>query len=312
MLNNGLIHAAAGAAGGIVAVTATYPLVVLSTRESVDKQDQTKAKKSILEALQTIRREKGWTALYRGVGPCLFAIALTNGFYYFFYENTKEFIVKSREGSKALSTLESMLAGLVAGSCTAILSNPVWVIQTTQINQDTSDKPKSRMGVIQTVRTLLKDYGISAFFRGVGPALVLVMNPIIQYTVFEQMKNLLIKRRTAKLRATGGLAIAVAVLSDWDYFFLGALSKLVATSLTYPYIVVKNRLQAGSDEAARYKSALHSVLIIAKEEGIEGLYRGLSSKLLQSVLTAAILFASQKRIYEFTKQALAVAPVFAK
>jgi adenine nucleotide transporter 17 len=38
------------------------------------------------------------------------------------------------------------------------------------------------------------------------------------------------------------------------------------------------------------------------EEGIQGLYKGIGSKLLQSVLTAAILFAGQRRIYEFTKK----------
>lgn len=32
-----------------------------------------------------------------------------------------------------------------------------------------------------------------------------------------------------------------------------------------------------------------------------GLYRGLLSKLLQSILTAAILFASKERIYKITK-----------
>lgn len=101
----------------------------------------------------------------------------------------------------------------------------MWVVQTTQIGQDASSQSKSRMGVMQTISTLLKNHGISAFFRGVGPALVLVVNPIIQYTVFEQLKNILIKRRTAKLRA-GGLSTAVAVLTDLDYFLLGALSKL--------------------------------------------------------------------------------------
>ena len=65
----------------------------------------------------------------------------------------------------------------------------------------------------------------SAFWRGIGPALVLVINPIIQYTVFEQLKNFLIARRTARLRASGAKN-ATATLSDWDFFLLGALSKL--------------------------------------------------------------------------------------
>jgi adenine nucleotide transporter 17 len=51
------------------------------------------------------------------------------------------------------------------------------------------------------------------------------MNPIIQYTVFEQLKNFLIARRTARLRASGAKNVT-ATLSDWDFFLLGALSKL--------------------------------------------------------------------------------------
>jgi hypothetical protein len=44
-------------------------------------------------------------------------------------------------------------------------------------------------------------------------------------SVFEQLKNLLMKRRGAKLQAAGHTAVQ-AVLSDWDYFLLGAFSKL--------------------------------------------------------------------------------------
>ena len=65
---------------------------------------------------------------------------------------------------------------------------------------------------------------------------------------------------------------------------------------------MKSRLQAGQARAQRYKSAWHGVAMIIKEEGIEGLYKGVGSKLTQSVLTAAILFAGQKRIYEATKK----------
>lgn len=74
---------------------------------------------------------------------------------------------------------------------------------------------------------------------------------MLQYTVFEQLKNFLISRRTARLRL-GGRTAAAATLTDWDFFILGALSKLgksiicviglflivltVATSTTYPYM----------------------------------------------------------------------------
>lgn len=63
---------------------------------------------------------------------------------------------------------------------------------------------------------------------------------------------------------------------------------------------MKSRLQAGHH---KYKSAMHGLLTILKEEGVEGLYKGIGSKLTQSVLTAAILFVVQKRLYEMTKKA---------
>ncbi|PPQ84260.1 hypothetical protein CVT25_011907 [Psilocybe cyanescens] len=305
-MSDSAIHSIAGAAGGIVAMTATYPLIFLSTRAAVETK---KEQKSTYQAIIDIIKREGVLGLYSGLNSSLLGIAVTNGVYYYFYERSREAILHSRTGgSKALSTLESMLTGLIAGSATTIISNPIWVIQTSQAvqtmgtdgNQSTVTK---KLGFLETVQSILAKDGIGALWRGIGPALVLVMNPIIQYTAFEQLKNFLITRRTAKLRAAGGVT-AVAVLTDMDFFVLGALSKLVATSITYPYIVVKSRLQAGSANALRYKSSLDGLLTILKEEGIEGLYKGIGSKIVQSVLTAAILFAGQRRIFEMTKASL--------
>lgn len=66
-------------------------------------------------------------------------------------------------------------------------------------------------------------------------------------------------------------------------------------------IVIKSRLQSGHDSASKYKSALDGILTVIREEGAAGLYKGIGNKLVQSVITAAILFAGQKRIYEITK-----------
>ncbi|KAI6119390.1 mitochondrial carrier domain-containing protein, partial [Pisolithus croceorrhizus] len=294
------IHALAGAAGGIMAMTATYPLVVLSTRAAVETKNHSKC-------LDIIERE-GLRALYSGLSSSLVGIAVTNGVYYYFYERSRGIILNSRKGAKALSTLESMLAGLIAGSATTVISNPIWVIQASQaVHKSESDSRTSKNtprtpGMLETVNQILAKDGVAGLWRGIGPALVLVINPVTQYTVFEQLKNILIESRTAKLRARGSKA--VPVLRDWDYFLLGALSKLVATALTYPYIVVKSRIQVGQSQASKYRSSLHGLALILKEEGIRGLYKGIGSKVLQSVLTAAILFAGQRRIYELTKQAV--------
>lgn len=51
---------------------------------------------------------------------------------------------------------------------------------------------------------------------------------------------------------------------------------------------------------------------IVNREGLAGLYRGITSKLLQSMLTAALLFLGKERIYNFTKAALAAPKVAAQ
>lgn len=58
----------------------------------------------------------------------------------------------------------------------------------------------------------------------------------------------------------------------------------------------------------KYKSSLDGLLTIIKEEGVEGLYKGIGSKIVQSVLTAAILFAGQRRIFEATKAVRTLSP----
>ncbi|EIW82143.1 peroxisomal membrane protein PMP47B [Coniophora puteana RWD-64-598 SS2] len=307
-MSDSTIHALAGAAGGIVAMSVTYPLIVLSTRAAVETKSESK---STSQAVLDIVKREGVRGLYGGLNSSLLGIAVTNGVYYYFYERSRGTILKSREGSKALSTLESILAGFIAGSATTVISNPIWVVQTSQavrVEVPSSDPTQARqvekkLGFFETIQKILEKDGVGAFWRGIGPALVLVINPVLQYTVFEQLKNTLIRRRTVSLRAAGA-GSKVAVLSDWDFFLLGALSKLVATGSTYPYVVMKSRMQAGHAESLKYKSSLHGLAIILKEEGFQGLYRGVGSKLTQSVLTAAILFAGQRRFYEITKRVI--------
>lgn len=138
-----------------------------------------------------------------------------------------------------------------------------------------------KLNVLQTILHILHADGPSGFFAGLGPALVLVSNPVLQFSLFEQLKNKILAARAG----TG------APLTDLDFFWLGAVSKLFATSITYPYLTVKSRMQAGSKDH-EYTSAWDGVSQILSREGVQGLYKGVYAKLAQSVITAAILFVS--------------------
>jgi adenine nucleotide transporter 17 len=187
-----------------------------------------------------------------------------------------------------------MIAGAIAGSATVIITNPIWVVNTrvtTRKQDHEHDVEKGRPqrkaanpSTIGTLMALLKNEGPQALFSGVLPALVLVINPILQYTLFEQMKNYVEKRR----KVTPTVA-----------FFLGALGKLFATTVTYPYITVKSRMHVAA-HGTKKEGMSETLKRIVSDEGTPGLYKGIVPKVTQSVLTAALLFAFKDVLYEQT------------
>ncbi|KAK0612845.1 mitochondrial carrier domain-containing protein [Bombardia bombarda] len=300
--NDNVAHALAGAGGGILSMALTYPLITLSTRAQVESK---RAETTFLAAIQKIVAREGVSGLYSGLSSALFGISVTNFVYYYWYEWTRAFFeaaaVKAGRASKKLTTVESMIAGALAGSATVILTNPIWVVNTrvTTRKHESEDvaestdpslpkpaaastKKASPPTTIGVLLNLLSKEGPQALFAGVVPALVLVINPILQYTLFEQMKNTVEKKR----RVTPGIA-----------FLLGALGKLFATSVTYPYITVKSQMHVAGGKKEGVFEAINRVV---KDEGYAGLYKGIGPKVTQSVLTAACLFAFKDVLYEQT------------
>ncbi|KAK5660649.1 hypothetical protein OQA88_12013 [Cercophora sp. LCS_1] len=291
--NDNVAHALAGAGGGILSMALTYPLITLSTRAQVESK---RAETAFLAAVQKIVAREGVSGLYSGLSSALFGISVTNFVYYYWYEWTRAFFenaaAKAGRASKKLTTVESMIAGAIAGSATVILTNPIWVVNTrmTTRKADAEDEAlpgvekKKKLSTLGTLLNLLKTEGPQALFAGVVPALVLVINPILQYTLFEQMKNAVEKKR----RVTPTVA-----------FFLGALGKLFATSVTYPYITVKSQMHV-SKQGEKKEGMMEAINRVVKEEGYGGLYRGIGPKVTQSVITAAFLFALKDVLYEQT------------
>ncbi|TQW00509.1 hypothetical protein V2A60_001588 [Cordyceps javanica] len=291
--NDNVTHALAGAGGGILSMVLTYPLITLSTRAQVESK---KADSKFSEAVQKIIAREGVPGLYSGINSALFGISVTNFVYYYWYEWTRSFFeaaaAKAGRASKKLTTVESMIAGAIAGSATVVLTNPIWVVNTrvTTYKHDADadleaarrGRPPARPSTLATLMALLQKEGPQALFAGVMPALVLVINPILQYTLFEQMKNAVERRR----KVTPTIA-----------FFLGALGKLFATSVTYPYITVKSQMHVASGSSKK-EGMSQTFNRVVREEGYAGLYKGIGPKVTQSVLTAAFLFAFKDVLFD--------------
>lgn len=241
-------------------------MITLSTRAQVESK---RAHSTTLDAVRRIVQREGISGLYSGLESALFGISVTNFVYYYWYEWTRAAFEKAADkagrASKKLTTAESMIAGAIAGSATVLITNPIWVVNTRMTarkseshEQALPGAPAKKSSSISTLMDLLRQEGPGALFAGVLPALVLVINPILQYTIFEQFKNLLERRRR---------------VTPADAFYLGALGKILATSITYPYITIKSRMHVASKDGPK-ESLNGSLKRIIEEEGYRGLYKG--------------------------------------
>ncbi|OGE51349.1 hypothetical protein PENARI_c013G09330 [Penicillium arizonense] len=288
--SDNIAHALSGAGGGILSMVLTYPLITLSTRAQVESK---RAHSTTLDAVRRIVQREGISGLYSGLESALFGISVTNFVYYYWYEFTRSAFekaaIQSNRASKKLTTVESMIAGAIAGSATVLITNPIWVINTRMTarkseadEQALPGAKKSKASTLSTLMDLLREEGPKALFAGVLPALVLVINPILQYTIFEQLKNIVERRRR---------------MTPKDAFYLGALGKIMATSITYPYITIKSRMHVASKDGPK-ESLNGSLKRIIQEEGWKGLYKGIGPKVTQSAITAAFLFAFKDVLYD--------------
>ena len=116
----------------------TYPLITVSTRSQVDRS----SKSTQLEIAKKILKEEGISGLYSyvtnlpntnihhlssGMKSAIVGIAITQAVYYYWYELIKDILAKKSQ-RKSATVLESMVTGGIAGSITALFTNPIWVI----------------------------------------------------------------------------------------------------------------------------------------------------------------------------------------
>lgn len=149
------------------------------------------------------------------------------GSYFFCYRMWKN-ILTSLLKIKSLTPLHISLITFLSGSTSTIFASPFWFVNTRM----TIDKEKAKQKILTVVSQIYKQEGPQAFFKGVLPNLVLVLNPIINFVVYEAIIDWLRSRRNA---------------STLQIFVASSIGKLLATFATYPILTIRVRMQAAKD-----------------------------------------------------------------
>lgn len=144
--------------------------------------------------------------------------------------------------------------GAAAGACARLFTTPIGNVVTRKQTASllTSSTTAGRRGsagsqrpadlsVGEVLRVIRAEKGLAGLWAGYGATLVLTLNPSITFYLQHALNKALSDRRGG----SGGPESGAMV------FLTAALSKVVATAVTYPFNIAKARLQVSAPESPR-------------------------------------------------------------
>jgi len=292
---NNLVHAIAGASGSVVAMSTFYPLDLARTKLQAD--DSRKAV-SPLQALKDLVKEEGLPGLYRGLTPVLTSLYCSN-FVYFYAFNGFKAVAKANLIPSSSSL--DLIFGYVSGCINALVTTPLWVVNTrmklqsnkrkVKIDALSNDVPVKYNGLLDGLHKIAKEEGLSSLWNGVEASFILSGNPAIHFMVYNALKRFLTRIKSMQADNPS--------ISSFEFFLIGGFAKAVATVITYPLQLAQCKLRANKREGNSQETFVDVIKKVIRQSGVLGLYKGMESKLYQTVLTAALMFLIYEKLVAY-------------
>ncbi|KAF3638486.1 Folate transporter 1, chloroplastic [Capsicum annuum] len=347
-------NATAGAAAGLATVTFSHSLDVVRTRFQVydGRISNVPAYRNTPHALFAIARSEGFRGIYAGFYPAVLGSTISWGLYFFFslpirrrllsvsplfsscgflllasYSKAKQRYLRNREElSPGLHLASAAEAGALVSFCT----NPIWLVKT-RLQLQTPNQIRPYNGFHDALRTIIKEEGWKALYKGLMPGLFLVRitfslilahnlilanlmlkchpsfvnragllllqqvtHGAIQFTAYEEFRKILVSLKAQENE--NPLATAADLLDSVDYATLGASSKLAAILTTYPF-----QQRPSTTGVPRYMDSWHVVKETARFEGLRGFYRGITPNMLKNIPAASISFIVYENVLNLLK-----------
>ncbi|KAL1897309.1 hypothetical protein Sste5346_004045 [Sporothrix stenoceras] len=280
---------------------------------------------------RVIWRDEGVRGLYRGLGPIIMGYLPTWAVWFTVYNKSKIWL--SEEYHVKNTFVINFWSSVVAGASSTIVTNPIWVIKTRLMSQmprepnggaaattngaaATGGTPTSRptlstpwhyRSTLDAARKMYTTEGVLSFYSGLTPALLGLTHVAVQFPAYEYFKTKFTGRGMGESPGDGEApAHWLGVLSAT------ILSKVLASSLTYPHEVIRTRLQtqrrsaaksaAQHHETPRYKGIVTTFRTILREEGWRAFYAGMGTNMMRAVPAATVTMLTYEYVMRSLKQ----------
>jgi solute carrier family 25 (mitochondrial carrier protein), member 16 len=185
----------AGSMAGATSVLCTYPLDLMRTR--LVYQVAATPYVHVLSALKRVYQERGFTYLYRGLGPTLLGILPYAGVSFFTYGNLKSFCYHyiptytlRRSDHEELKISVRLACGAMAGALGQTASYPLDIIRRRMQAHELSAHVPLYRNIPHAIQTIWKSQGFRGFYVGLSVNYIKVAPAVsISFVSFELLKK---------------------------------------------------------------------------------------------------------------------------
>ncbi|KAL1894822.1 hypothetical protein Cpir12675_003467 [Ceratocystis pirilliformis] len=324
-------NALSGAIGGFAAGIVTCPLDVIKTKLQAQggfiaaatpgrnpHSVQPKVYNGLIGTAKVILHEEGVRGLYRGLGPIVFGYLPTWAVWFTVYNKSKTRLKEYTDHGIFVSFWSS----IIAGGCSTVATNPIWVIKTRLMSQSisalsaapktngplppvhpSSQTPWHYRSSFDAAYKMYTTEGIRSFYSGLTPALLGLSHVAVQFPVYEYLR--------VKFTGIGMASASERETREQEHnTWLGVLaasviSKIMASTATYPHEVLRTRLQTQRRAVAttvipvgsivsesppvKYRGVIKTFRTILHEEGWRAFYAGLGTNMMRAVPAATVM-----------------------
>jgi len=275
----------AGSAGGIAQCLSGHPLDTVKVRMQTQPTNVTPLKyQGTLHAFQTIIKEEGTLAIYKGVQSPLIGMALMNSVLFLSYGQAKAFI---QTGSEPLTIPQYFLCGAFVGLSVSFVEGPVDLFKSQLQSQGVGGAKSRYAGFIDCAKQIATNHGIRGIYQGLQATLIRdIPANSLYFGVYELARRGLVKQGQR-----------VEDLPAWKVLLAGGLGGMAFWAFTYPTDVVKSSIQTDSivQSERKYKNYMDAVRKIYAADGFRGFFKGFTPCMIRSFPANAVCFLAYEQ-----------------